>query len=257
VGFVVLEGRGDPRVATAETEATLVEWALRATAAQLDLLVPAQRRVVRSRDVRSRHDGRHLSWRWDDDGSLIGSFRLPPEQATILLQALDAAKDSLSTATPPIADTPADASPVDSAADASAEASSPPAPIWPATEPGLAVRPGTHRCLRERVRRRRGSARAGHGIKVVDALVQIAADFLDRARKLPRRASGSAANWCCTPPRTHCISVGVRDGSEAASPEPSATATTAAAKHPAALRRPRSPTTSDTGLVGDAPAWST
>jgi hypothetical protein len=55
--------------------------------------------------VRARHDARHLSWRWDEDGSLVGSFRLPPEQAAILLQALEVAKEeSLPTAAPVIAD---------------------------------------------------------------------------------------------------------------------------------------------------------
>jgi hypothetical protein len=72
--------RAVSRVATAETEATLVGWAVHATAAQLDRLVAAQRRVTRTADVRARHDARYLSWRWDDDGSLTGSFRLPPEQ---------------------------------------------------------------------------------------------------------------------------------------------------------------------------------
>jgi hypothetical protein len=71
--------RAVSRVATAETESTFVEWAVHATAAQLDRLVAAQRRVPRTGEVRARHDARYLSWRWDDDGSLVGSFRLPPE----------------------------------------------------------------------------------------------------------------------------------------------------------------------------------
>jgi hypothetical protein len=54
--------RAVPRVATTETEATLVEWALHATAAQLDRLVAAQRRVKRAAEVRTRHEARFLSW---------------------------------------------------------------------------------------------------------------------------------------------------------------------------------------------------
>jgi hypothetical protein len=95
--------RAVSRVATVQTEATLVEWALHATAAQLGRLVAAQRRVVRAADVRARHDARYLTWRWDDDGSLIGSFRLPPEQAAVLLQALEIAKESLLAVTPSVA----------------------------------------------------------------------------------------------------------------------------------------------------------
>jgi hypothetical protein len=115
--------RAVSRVATAETEATLVEWALHATAAQLDRLVAAQRRVARTAEVRARHDARYLTWRWDDNGSLIGSFRLPPEQAAILLQALEAAKAELPAAVGP------------APKDASAEASPAPASIWDQTPP--------------------------------------------------------------------------------------------------------------------------
>ena len=35
---------------------------------------------------------RSLSWRWDDDGSLVGSFRLPPEQGIRFLHAMEIAK---------------------------------------------------------------------------------------------------------------------------------------------------------------------
>jgi Domain of unknown function (DUF222) len=150
--------RAVSRVATAETEATLVEWALHATAAQLDRLVAAQRRVVRDGDVRARHDARFLSWRWDDDGSLVGWFRLPPEQAAVLLRALETAKVELPREAPtapaaapvqterptgwqfdrdvvarfadrypgsgPVRDTPAEAPPIDIQKDVPAEASS-------------------------------------------------------------------------------------------------------------------------------------
>jgi hypothetical protein len=89
------------RVATADSEEMLVGWALHATAAQLDRIVAGQRRVARIGQVRARHDARRVSWRWDEDGSLVGSFRLPPEQGAILLQALESASG----------DTPAEAFP--------------------------------------------------------------------------------------------------------------------------------------------------
>jgi hypothetical protein len=122
--------RAVSRVATAQTEATLVEWALHATAAQLDRLVAAQRRVTRTADVRARHDARHLTCRWDDDGSLVGSFRLPPEQAAVLLKALEVAKAKL----PAASNASAEARPADAVEDASAEA--PSASIWPERTPG-------------------------------------------------------------------------------------------------------------------------
>jgi hypothetical protein len=164
--------RAVSRVATPETEATLVGWALHATAAQLDRLVAGQRRVMRAADVRARHDARRLSWRWDEDGSLVGSFRLPPEQAAILLQALEVAKESLPTAEPIIAD-------------ASAEASPAPEAIWAASEPGWqfdrelvdALPPGTP----TKPRRRLPSTTAVSP-RSVDALVQIATDYLDGKR---------------------------------------------------------------------------
>jgi hypothetical protein len=128
--------RAVSRVATAETEAALVGWALHATAAQLDRLVAAQRRVARAADVRARHDARYLSWRWDDDGSLVGSFRLPPEQAAVVLRALEVAEESLPAVTPSVAGASAEASPIDLVTDVPVEASSVPADLWPATEPG-------------------------------------------------------------------------------------------------------------------------
>jgi hypothetical protein len=117
--------RAISRVATADTEVTLVGWALHATAAQLDRLVAAQRRVTRTAQVRARHEGRFLSWRWDDDGSLVGSFRLPPEKAAVLLQALEAAKREVPSAVVPAPAASAEAQPIAPVTDAPAEASSP------------------------------------------------------------------------------------------------------------------------------------
>jgi Domain of unknown function (DUF222) len=178
--------RAASRVATSDTEATLVEWALHATAAQLDRLVAAQRRVRRAADAQARHDARYLTWRWDDDGSLIGSFRLPPEQAAVLLQALEVAKESLPAVTPSVADASAEASPVDPVKDASAEASSVPANLWPATEPGwqfdralidaFADRYATEAAEPEE------APEAAMAPRSVDALVQIATAFLDAKR---------------------------------------------------------------------------
>jgi hypothetical protein len=188
--------RAVSRVATPETESTLVEWALHATAAQLDRLVAAQRRVVRADDVRARHDARHLTWRWDDDGSLVGSFRLPPEQAAVLLQALEVARESL----PPAV--------VSQVADASAEAS--PAPVAPAATENISASTGSGCQFDQAVvdafadryagqrpdpdasaeapRHALGDASAeagpaGPAPRSVDALMQVATDYLDGRRE--------------------------------------------------------------------------
>ena len=50
------------------------------------------RRARTAGDVRRRHAARYCSYRYDDDGSLVGSFRLPPEQAAVFLHGLDAAR---------------------------------------------------------------------------------------------------------------------------------------------------------------------
>jgi hypothetical protein len=214
--------RAVSRVATAETEETLVEWALHATAAQLDRLVGAQRRVVRTAEVRARHEARYLSWRWDDDGSLVGSFRLPPEQAVVLLQALEVAKGELTFVVPaedapaeaspvdPANDTPAEALPVEPANDTAAEASRDeaeahpaPASIWDeapsvgfqfdrAIIDAFAERyapPGVEReTPAEASRDEAGDASAGASPatatpRSVDALVQIATGYLDSKRE--------------------------------------------------------------------------
>jgi hypothetical protein len=64
------------RVATAQTEADLAELAGPMTAAQLERFVAAHRRVSRADDQHSS-PARRLSYRVEDDGSLVLSVRLP------------------------------------------------------------------------------------------------------------------------------------------------------------------------------------
>ena len=87
--------RAITRVATEETVEILVDWAQHSTAADLERIVAAQRRVTRIVDVRERYAARRLTYRWDDDGSLVGSFRLPPEEAAGFLQGLEAARQAM------------------------------------------------------------------------------------------------------------------------------------------------------------------
>jgi hypothetical protein len=82
------------RIATPDTEADLTELAGPMTANQLERFARAHRKVssVDDADARIR---RRLAWRIDDDGSLSGTFRLPPLQGAVLLKALRAATGDL------------------------------------------------------------------------------------------------------------------------------------------------------------------
>lgn len=83
------------RIATAESEADLVGMAEHATAAQIENFAAATRRAIRASDVRARRKASYLRWRQDDDGSIVGSFRLTPEQAAPFVQAVDAGAGKL------------------------------------------------------------------------------------------------------------------------------------------------------------------
>ena len=78
------------RIATPGTEAGLAEIAGPMTGNQLERFARAHRQVSRADDDQARVR-RRLTWRLDDDGSLAGTFRLPPLAGAVLLQALRAA----------------------------------------------------------------------------------------------------------------------------------------------------------------------
>src|SRR5580658_2607330 len=82
------------RIATPATEADLAELAGPMTGNQLERFARAHRQVstVDDADARIR---RRLTWRIEDDGSLAGTFRLPPLQGAVLLKALRAAAGDL------------------------------------------------------------------------------------------------------------------------------------------------------------------
>ena len=86
------------RVATPETEERLLDFARCATAAHVERLVRAWRRVERiaaAEDDRRRHDSRHLEVWVDDDGMLVVRGRLSPEVGAVVQRALEAASDRL------------------------------------------------------------------------------------------------------------------------------------------------------------------
>lgn len=83
------------RVATAATENFLVDVALSCTGAQLEVLVAGLGKAQGLAEVNTRHESRHLTTSWAEDGSLLIRARLAPEDAAVVLVALDAARESL------------------------------------------------------------------------------------------------------------------------------------------------------------------
>ena len=82
------------RIATPENEAGLAEIAGPMTGNQLERFARAHRQVSQADDAAARVR-RRLAWRIEEDGSLAGTFRLPPLQAAVLLKALRAAAGDL------------------------------------------------------------------------------------------------------------------------------------------------------------------
>ncbi len=83
------------RVADRESEEDLLELARHATAAQLERMVRAARRVTAA-EAAEAHRESYVRWYWDDDdGCLHVDAKLPPEDGAIFLRALEAARDSL------------------------------------------------------------------------------------------------------------------------------------------------------------------
>ena len=82
------------RIATPETEAGLAEIAGPMTGNQLERFARAHRQVSSADDAAARVR-RRLAWRFEEDGSLAGTFRLPPLAGAVLLKALRAAAGDL------------------------------------------------------------------------------------------------------------------------------------------------------------------
>ncbi|MCP4471923.1 MAG: DUF222 domain-containing protein [Gammaproteobacteria bacterium] len=85
------------RIADLTNEAKLLELAHHATAAQVEKLVRAYRRVDRLAEREQamvNHAARELNYYHDDDGCLVIRARLPAEEGAIVLQALNAAMDA-------------------------------------------------------------------------------------------------------------------------------------------------------------------
>jgi hypothetical protein len=78
------------RVPLERLEAQICELAGPMTANQLERFARAHRQVSAVDDGQARVQ-RRLTWRFEEDGSLSGTFRLPPLQGAVLLKALRAA----------------------------------------------------------------------------------------------------------------------------------------------------------------------
>jgi uncharacterized protein DUF222/HNH endonuclease len=112
------------RVATPQTEAGLAELAGPMTGNQLERFARAHRQVGTVDDADSRVR-RRLAWRFEEDGSLSGTFRLPPLQGAVLLKALRAAVCDLEHPHASADDSPA---PPEPAVSAETPAAAPPPP---------------------------------------------------------------------------------------------------------------------------------
>jgi Domain of unknown function (DUF222)/HNH endonuclease len=82
------------RIATPATEAGLAELAGPMTGNQLERFARAHRQVSSVDDAAARVQ-RRLAWRFEEDGSLSGTFRLPPLAGAVMLKALRAAAGDL------------------------------------------------------------------------------------------------------------------------------------------------------------------
>lgn len=79
-------------VATATSEGRLLELASALTASQLERALRAFRRL-RSEDVGDSHVVEYVDYHWGEDGSLFLRARLPAEDGTLLVRALEAARE--------------------------------------------------------------------------------------------------------------------------------------------------------------------
>jgi Domain of unknown function (DUF222)/HNH endonuclease len=81
-------------VATPASEEALLELAEVLTASQLERSLRAFRRLT-SEEARDSHELEYVSYYWGEDGSLYLRARLPAEEGTLVVRALDAACEQL------------------------------------------------------------------------------------------------------------------------------------------------------------------
>jgi hypothetical protein len=90
--------RAMTRIATPANEDVLLQVARHGTTRHVETLVSKWRGAERSREVQRagrQHAVRGLRWHYDEDGCLVIRATLPPEQGALVIEALQAAMDSL------------------------------------------------------------------------------------------------------------------------------------------------------------------
>ncbi len=86
------------RVATPETEASLITCARESTAGQLERLVRGMRRALAASETAAAHEvyvRRRFDYYYDDQGALVVRGRFPAEEGAVLVAAIEAAMDQL------------------------------------------------------------------------------------------------------------------------------------------------------------------
>lgn len=103
--------RAITRAVTPDNVETLIDYARNASGVQLDRIIAGYRRVLRNGNPRAQRAQRAVTWSWDTDGCLVGTFRLPPEQGMKFLTALEAGRSVASRPIHEVEDEEADAVP--------------------------------------------------------------------------------------------------------------------------------------------------
>jgi hypothetical protein len=83
------------RLATPEREQELVDLALVTPAGPLERYLRGLSGSLDADDESRRHARRKVTWRWDDDGSLVLTARLSPEDGALVVEALESTRDRL------------------------------------------------------------------------------------------------------------------------------------------------------------------
>jgi hypothetical protein len=90
--------RAMTRVATAENESVLMQVALHGTAHHVETTVRKYRRACDLQvldQAKAQYEGRGLSYRHEEDDSIVIRIKLPPEQGEVVLKALQAVANRL------------------------------------------------------------------------------------------------------------------------------------------------------------------
>ena len=87
--------RAITRIVTQENEETLLAYALDGSTSQLERIIRSYRRLAPAEQEQTtrQHEGRYLSYHYDDDNMLVLRGRLPPEVGALLVKALAKASE--------------------------------------------------------------------------------------------------------------------------------------------------------------------